>query len=572
MLASCTTRAAQWDRQLSSPLIGWFQCQAKAAYQCRRLSSDVNESDELTSLGRKTARAPCHLEVSDVVSDMSRYLFEHSGLLPQDDLRALHRANRGSSSRRAWAAFLSRAADAGNGCPSAFAHDANEMSQGVLSTAETVLVNSQAISAGWVPSDAATARLAELVAFEARDDLYDAVMGRIGDSNVEPESNQRNFVVRGVPALRAAIAEQSNHSGPCAKLTKARARHLYALTRRGELGWRAAWNLFETLMSRGLASWDLASTIAPTLPSLAAQEELLSQLEEMLGTCTSPRFFNSMALRAIVSHDTNADALRYLERAQRHLPPGKSADKFTVQYLEWTSDPRAHQKDILKAFRQYATAGLESGEEAHFLNVWKAFRAIPERQMDAATISTALNGCITAVEQADFITAYPEIVNIHCYNAVLNRCAAECDETTAHRVIEMLKASHLAPTAATERALRRCLAPNQPATDMSGMADMRCKHLESLLRWGGEAKAALPALSRRLSDYESFQHEHLEVLLHGAAGSDDELHDAAIVAGKSLGLLPSTAGMLGPRQFFRGFHSITTVMLFASIPPALFLI
>jgi hypothetical protein len=215
-----------------------------------------------------------------VVSEVSRYLFEESGGLLSDDLPKLCGSTRSSLRRRGWAAFLSRAAlaVAAGRCGTSVVHDADNVSSAALTSAEIELVDHEMSKvAGWSAHRAFVAHLGELAAMEGRHELVHALLDRLGVSIADARDG-REPPLRGEVALRRAADEAVAANGPCPHLNAARAKHLFRLTRRGEQGWRAADAHFSSLRRQGLASWEIVATLLPTIPSLADQRALVSQV------------------------------------------------------------------------------------------------------------------------------------------------------------------------------------------------------------------------------------------------------------------------------------------------------
>jgi hypothetical protein len=431
---------------------------------------------------------------------------------------------------------------------------------------------------GWSMSAEVAHRLAELVAFEARDTVYDsvaqqaaaAVAGGHTKARSKAELKAEKRAPAGLPALHLAISEGARGGGPCPTLTRSRVKHLFGLTRRGVRGRATASDLFASLLARGLASWELAAVIVPTIPSVVQQEAFLESLESELGQCTFPNVYNAVALRALVGHHPS-DASRWLAVARERVGDGHAPDRCTVQYESWAADPAAHSGDISKAYQEFATGVWVGGNGDGYQAAWDTFRAFPPNTVDTVVLGTALQGCTTAAGQAELLTEFPDAVDIHCFNRVLNRCVAECDNETATAVISLLSAADVKPTKSTEWALRRCIASEHMPGDTSGVPDSRCEHLEALFRWGEAGAFVVPELARQLIHHGVFEHAHLEIVLHDAAGVDDELYDAAVVAGRAIKLLPDS-DLSKPQLFLRGLYSVSTLVLFASIPPALFML
>lgn len=221
-------------------------------------------------------------EVGLIVSEVSRYLFEESGGLLSDDLGKLCGSTRSSLRRRGWSAFLARTslAAAAARFGSAVIRDADTVSKEALTSGEIETVDHEIGKVeGWSASASFIAHLCEMAALEGRHEFLPALTLRM-NASLEDKVGGRahNSPLRGETVLQRAMVEAGSAAGPCIALNAARARHIFRLTRRGEQGWRAADALFASLRSKGLASWELVTTLLPTIPSLADQEAFVSEV------------------------------------------------------------------------------------------------------------------------------------------------------------------------------------------------------------------------------------------------------------------------------------------------------
>eukprot|EP00041_Stephanoeca_diplocostata_P024294 m.611064 g.611064 ORF g.611064 m.611064 type:complete len:657 (+) comp22498_c0_seq6:164-2134(+) len=343
-------------------------------------------------------------------------------------------------------------------------------------------------------------------------------------------------------------------------LNKFRWKTLTRVAKQGRQGYEVAWQLFVRHLRHGCTTTRIFNTMLDACTSAGEQRVLWQHMLSHTGHQPDLETFKRIVRTAHIWNDT-----ALLEEVAGAVGNLQTTTTDAAQVLK-PPPQQALDKLRTQAIRKYLTMGLNG-----YRSSWVLYTTLRAAGKLSPNISTAmLHACKTPQEQLDTIIADAAHAgfapNIKNFNRVIDRYLIEGDDDGVSAVLQRMTAAGLPTTdVSTAKAMHR-----RP----EALADMQSDTLERLTEWEdpvANEHAVVDNVFRALIQNESVTAEHLEIMLYDARmrGDADRL-EAIVLTGAHLEMLPREGSAPSIyRKLIRNIHSLSTIMLFLSIPPAL---